>query len=127
LVSRRGRIFKRLPGGGFADLPRLEGPRGRVAKILERHRRVAEALGDGHRITRMRTSRRGAWMARVDGAVTLRFGSHRFGDRLHRLAAIQAEWDLLGRAVRRVDLRYPDGLAVAVAKDGKTDSDGARL
>ena len=115
LVSRRGVIFKRWTPGGPAGLPRLVGPRGRVPDLLDRLERLEARLGPAHPVTRLAVDARGAWSAEVDGRVTIRFGRHHWEGRLARLLRVDRDWRLLDRAVSRVDLRYPDGLAVAVA------------
>jgi cell division protein FtsQ len=121
LVSRRGVVFKRATPQGQGGLPRLVGPRPRVPDLLNRLDRLQDRLGPGHPVTRLAVDARGAWTAEVDGRVTIRFGRKHWQGRLARLLRVDRGWGLLDRAVSRVDLRYPDGLAVAVANaDGKS-------
>jgi len=115
LVSRGGAVFKRWTPQDPGDLPRLVGPRARVPDLLDRLDRLKTRLGPAHPVTRLAVDARGAWSAEVDGRVTIRFGRHHWQGRLARLLRVDRDWGLLDRTVSRVDLRYPDGLAVAVA------------
>ncbi len=115
LVSRRGVVFKRHRSGDPVDLPRLQGPRSRLGELRRRRAALDQRLGPGHGVTRMAVSSRGAWSGQVDGRVTLRFGRVHWRERIGRLVQVQRKWRLLGPRVKRVDLRYPDGLAVAVS------------
>jgi cell division protein FtsQ len=120
LVSRRGAVFAAAPRGALEALPRLVGPRSRIPALLERLGRLEERLGTRYRVSRLGVDARGAWSAEVDGRVTIRFGRKHWKGRLTRLLRVHRGWKLLDRAVTRVDLRYPDGLAVAVAEaDGE--------
>lgn len=127
LVDRQGEVFKRHANERSGELPRLRGPRDRLEGLRERRGRLRRALSGEHRVSQMRVSQRGAWSARIDGSIRLRFGSHRFGERVRRLAAVQGEWGLLGRAIRGVDLRYPDGLAVAMTDNKDSVAKGGRI
>ncbi|MFA9461413.1 cell division protein FtsQ/DivIB [Thiohalorhabdus sp. Cl-TMA] len=117
LVNEAGVVFKPLGRGDPGDLPRLAGPRADLDALLERLAVLKERLG-GHRITRVRVDARGAWMAEVDGRVALHFGRRNWKQRLARFLRVEREWRLLERAVSRIDLRYPDGLAVATTGQG---------
>ncbi|KPV39754.1 hypothetical protein AN478_10060 [Thiohalorhabdus denitrificans] len=112
LVSREGTVFKPRDLDDEAGLPRLAGPRDRLGALLERLATLRARLED-HRVSRLRVDARGAWSAEVDGRVLLRFGRRNWERRLNRFLRVEREWELLERTVSRIDLRYPDGLAVA--------------
>jgi len=128
LVSRRGKVFrpKRPPQG--RQLPRLQGPRPRLADLRQRMEVLKGRLDGRHSVSALSVDRRGDWTARLDGRVTVHFGRDHWERRLDRLVRVDRDWRLLERKVARVDLRYPDGLAVAVADDeGSGDADRAGL
>ena len=127
LVDRQGEVFKRHAGEVPADLPRLRGPRDRLDKLRKRRGQLRRALSGEHRVSQVGVSQRGAWSARINGSIWMRFGSHRFDDRVRRLTAVQEEWGLLGRGIRGVDLRYPDGLAVAMAENKDSVAKAGRI
>jgi cell division protein FtsQ len=116
LVSRAGAVFRprTLPAEGA--LPRLQGPRARLEELRARRAELAGRLGDGHRVSRVTVDARGDWTALVDGRVRVHFGRDHWRRRLARLKAVADGWRLLERRVARIDLRYPDGLAVALPK-----------
>jgi len=124
LVSRQGAVFqpRRLPDGGA--LPRLEGPRPRLGELRRRLADLDGRLGADHAVTALAVDSRGDWTARVDGRLALHFGRDHWDRRLARLMRVARGWRLLERRVARVDLRYPDGLAVAVARDEAPGGDG---
>jgi len=126
LVNRRGRRFKAWQAGDPADVPLLVGPGDRLPALLERLQRLEARLQPKYPVTRLSVDARGAWSAEVAGRVTIRFGRHHWQRRLARLLRVDRGWGLLERGVHRVDLRYPDGLAVAVAETKTTDPEPGR-
>lgn len=121
LISRRGTVFRPEPAQAGGGLPALEGPRGRIGELRKRRVRLGERLAGDHAVTRMAVDARGDWSARLDGRVTVRFGRDHWRRRAARLARVDREWRLLEREVARIDLRYPDGLAVAVAEGAQPE------
>lgn len=114
LVSDAGAVFRpeALPAG--MALPRLQGPRARLAELRARLDELAGRLDGGHRVSRVAVDARGDWTALVDDRVRVHFGRDHWQRRLDRLMAVARGWRLLDRRVARIDLRYPDGLAVAL-------------
>ena len=133
MVSREGVVFRPRKIGDRPGLPRLEGPASRLGRLRARRADLEDRLAGKHAITRLTVDARGAWSARVDQRIILRFGRRHWPERVKRLLRVQSQWSLLGERVERVDLRYPDGLAVAIAGQGKEgpgggepDADAAR-
>ncbi|MFP4560780.1 MAG: cell division protein FtsQ/DivIB [Thiohalorhabdus sp.] len=121
LVSREGTVFKPRDLADGSNLPRLSGPRDRLGALLDRLDTLRDPL-ESHRVSRLQVDARGAWSAEVDGRILLRFGRRNWERRLDRFLRVEREWSLLDRPVRRIDLRYPDGLAVAPdAEAGQKD------
>ena len=107
---------------GFADpgtLPRLAGPAGAHTRVLEKFRALAPYLnGAGLRIISLRVDSRGAWQAQVVGSgettpMTLRLGRRAVMARARRFARVYPNLVVRRDAVDYVDLRYPNGFALA--------------
>jgi len=124
LVSRQGAVFRPRTAPAAGGLPELQGPRARLADLRARRALLAERLGSGHSVTRVAVDARGDWVAAVDGRVRVHFGRDHWDRRLDRLMRVERGWRLLERQVARVDLRYPDGLAVSLPEGGGGE-DGA--
>lgn len=119
MVSERGAIFR--PGeANTQGLPRLEGPRARLGDLRERLTALGRRLDEGPPVSELAVDARGDWTARLAERVTVRFGRDNWSRRLDRLARVDRGWGLLERAVTGVDLRYPDGMAVAVAEEARS-------
>jgi cell division protein FtsQ len=114
LVSTRGEVFSAAFSG---DLPRLRGPDGTAAAMLDQYRALAPAVAPlAARIAELRLSPRGAWQAVLDSGLTLELGR---GDVVARLARFAAAWPGLDAAARdtaHADLRYGNGFALQVRK-----------
>lgn len=101
-----------VPPKGLSD---LAGPVGSGAEVLSYHIALnarLERLGLG--ISQLRLEPRGAWRLQIDDGVWVMLGRN---DRDARLARLAAAWQRqLGRQatyIRYIDLRYPNGVAVA--------------
>jgi cell division protein FtsQ len=114
LVNRAGTVFE--PETVATDnLPRLSGPDGRAAAMLERLRAAQSALERIEpTVVALRQDERRAWRAELDNGVTLRLGQRELEARVARFAAVwPATLADRGEAVAAVDLRYTRGVAVA--------------
>lgn len=114
LVSTRGEVFNADFAG---DLPRLRGPEGTAAAMLEQYRALAPAVAPlAARIAELRLSPRGAWQAVLDSGLTLELGHGDIASRLQRFAAAWPGLDASARATAHADLRYANGFALQVRK-----------
>jgi len=125
LVSERGAVFRPRLRPGEKELPALVGPRERLPELRRRWEELDRRLGSDPEPTRVAVDQRGSWIAEVNERIRIRFGTDRWSRRLDRLMAVQSGWDLLERRVERIDLRHPDGLAVALATDSDRKGEGA--
>lgn len=117
LLDRNGGLFKEHAPGDGQGLPMLAGPENRLEALMGRLRRLRERVaGVGVRV--LAVDARGAWTAELEEAVTVRFGREQWGERLRRLARVNGRWGLVRPGVERIDLRYPSGMAVALADRG---------
>ncbi|MDI5984361.1 cell division protein FtsQ/DivIB [Halomonas sp. M4R5S39] len=124
LLNSEGEPFAFGPVSPPGDLPDLAGPAGSGAEVLAYHRRLASRFADlGLGLTQLRLEPRGAWRFQLDDAVWVMLGRN---DREARLARLAAAWQRqLGSQashIRYIDLRYPNG--VAVAWHGETEPVG---
>lgn len=114
LISATGAVFRpqRLPA---LELPRLSGPQGHGPAMLARLRELDRRLAPlALAIRGLHQDARRAWRVELDNDVTLRLGRGEIDARLGRFEAV---WPVvLARKADRieaVDLRYPNGFAVA--------------
>ncbi|MDZ7749338.1 MAG: cell division protein FtsQ/DivIB [Halofilum sp. (in: g-proteobacteria)] len=114
LVSEAGVVFE--PASVEVDgLPALRGPEGHGPAMLERLRAFRERLAPlGLEIAALEQDARRAWRVVLGNGVGVRLGRDQVDARLERFAAV---WPgVLAPRVDRiaaVDLRYPNGFAVA--------------
>ena len=117
LVDAGGRLFHPergpergpLPGG----LPELAGPEGTEEEVLAGYRRYSALLAPAAvTLRRVVLERRRAWRLETDDGIELIVGRTEPEAALRRFAAVAAVLRGGARAPGRVDLRYPNGLAV---------------
>ena len=118
LVNKQGEVFVAdLPEDAPA-LPRLSGPEGTAAEILARHAEFNRALASiGRSATTVGLSPRRAWRLRLDDGIAIELGRdeerHPLTERLARFVAHYDSVKLRLGTVRIVDMRYPNGFALA--------------
>ena len=97
------------------DLPRIRGPEGSQGRLMKRYRRLREALADvGLRPRALGEDAFGQLRVQLDNGVALHLGDRDFSVRLRRFLQLwRGALHGADRPVRRVDLRYPAGAAVA--------------
>ncbi|HYW02697.1 MAG TPA: FtsQ-type POTRA domain-containing protein [Gammaproteobacteria bacterium] len=125
LLNADGRLFT-TDASGEGGLPELHGPAGSEAEVLAAYRRASKvAAAAGLHLAALRRSRRGSWRARLAQGVGIRIG------RGHPAAVLGHFIDTGLAAVRSqlpriayIDLRYPNGFAVA-DRTGKGDGQRA--
>lgn len=115
LLNARGEPFDAGPVAPPDDLPDLSGPPDSGAEVLDYHRRLDARFAPlGLEVTQLRLEARGAWRFQLDDGVWVMLGR---SDREARLARLAAAWQRqLGAnaaRIRYIDLRYPNGVAVA--------------
>ncbi|MGM0535912.1 MAG: cell division protein FtsQ/DivIB [Pseudomonadota bacterium] len=115
LLNPQGEPFAFGPVSPPDDLPDLAGPPGSGAEVLGYHARLdAQFATQGIEVRQLRLEPRGAWRFQLDSGVWVMLGRNDRAARLGRLtAAWQRELGPLASHIRYVDLRYPNGVAVA--------------
>ncbi|MEX0744747.1 MAG: cell division protein FtsQ/DivIB [Phycisphaeraceae bacterium] len=122
LLNARGEPFAYGEVSPPEPLPDLAGPGGSSKEVLAYHRDLMERFDKlGLVVTQLRLEARGAWRFQLNDSVWVMLGRN---DRQARLARLTAAWqrqlDSQASHIRYIDLRYPNG--VAVAWHGETDT-----
>jgi len=125
LVSRAGTVFG--PDEFDAtDLPRLQGPEGTAGTMLRRlHRFRLQLASVGVEIDRLHQDDRRSWSVALADGMKLRLGRERVDPRLERLVAVW--WLAIAgerQRIRSVDLRYPNGFAIAWRRSSDDTPEG---
>lgn len=117
LLSEHGDRFEVAGTGGMQGLVRLSGPEQRVEEVFAAWRGLAGTLQRrGLEVAALELDPRGAWTLLLGDGRTLLLGREALAERVARFLTVERELadleDLL-----RIDLRYPNGLAVMRASD----------
>lgn len=115
LLNPAGEPFAFAPLTSPSGLPDLAGPAGSSEEVLDYYYRLKphfEQLSLG--LTQLRLEPRGAWRLQLNNGAWVMLGRRQHEVRLARLSASwQRELYSLGEQIRYIDLRYPNGVAVA--------------
>ncbi|MDR5905464.1 cell division protein FtsQ/DivIB [Franzmannia qiaohouensis] len=125
LLNPEGEPFAFGPVSPPGDLADLAGPAGSGPEVLAYYHDLSARLDTlGLTITQLRLEARGAWRLQLDDGAWVMLGRN---DRDARLARLSAAWQRqLGAQashIRYIDLRYPNGVAVAWHGETETGSD----
>jgi cell division protein FtsQ len=114
-VNRFGDVFEPTTGRLPEGLPALEGAAGRQRPLMRRYLSVQARLADvGLEVTGVREDARQAWHIELADGARILMGRDTGADHLERLLRVYhrvaAQRDV---PIRRMDLRYTNGIAVA--------------
>ena len=121
LVNAQGEIFEaQAEAEESQHWPVLAGPDDRVKEVLSAFNELQASLRTANlKANRLTLSSHGSWMAVLDGDISLALGRAQVTDWLTQVQRmINTLPDLRQRyeqALRSIDLRYPNGYAVALA------------
>ncbi len=128
LFGRTGTLFSVAGTSGMQGLPRLQGPPDRASEIFERWLQLRALLQPADLdIAQLALDPRGAWRIELHDGRELLLGREQLEQRLGRFLAVRGE---LARYddIRRIDLRYPNGLALVRGPDlDEAAAEAARL
>ncbi len=117
LVNQQGLRFKRFSSRQSNQaLPRLRGEKTQLDRLLHRLATLRRRLHGRYPIHWLQLNSQGSWSARLGEGVTVHFGDQGWKNRLARLLRVQKRWELLGGAISRIDLRYPNGMAITLKR-----------
>ena len=114
LLNTRGDLFAHDATHIPLELPRLSGPDGTQAAVVQRYITMRDRLAElGMRITALRLDERGAWQLDLDNGVTVRLGRAQLDARFNTFVATAARI-VAQRAtdIAYVDMRYANGFAI---------------
>lgn len=113
-LNESGELFRPEYKVSYEWLPQLYGPQGSHFEVLQRFEYVdAQMTKLGLTISEFRLDQKGAQMVRFNNGMDLMLGTNDVSSKLQRFVRIY-ESQLAERIaeVKRVDLRYPNGIAV---------------
>jgi len=125
LVSRRGDVFTPPSLAGFeTGWMRLGGPEGSARQVLEQWDSLMALLRPlGLGVESLQLSERRAWHFRLSRGPEVMVGRHDFSTRVQRLMDAFAPALIKGTdRIDRIDLRYPNGFAVAFSDPARLDA-----
>ena len=114
LINIEGEVFPQGTGQEFLDFPVLAGPKGREQEVMEQYLTLSHQLRPvGLKIGGVALSPAGSWSFQV-GEIEIQLGSEALLERMQRFSRLynmhlEKQW----AAVKSVDLRHRDGVAVA--------------
>jgi cell division protein FtsQ len=114
LINNKGSLFSPADAVIAETLPYLEGPVGSQGQVMERYIDLRQTLGSRElSVQSLQLSMRGSWSTALKNGVELVFGSEQVMEKLQRFLAIYDHTlNAYVADIKRVDLRYPNGLAV---------------
>ncbi|HEX4052590.1 MAG TPA: cell division protein FtsQ/DivIB [Steroidobacteraceae bacterium] len=124
LLNTRGDLFANDATHIPPELPRLSGPDGTQASVVQRYFTMRDRLLEaGMRITALRLDARGAWQLDLDNGVTVRLGRQRLDERFNTFMATAARIVAQRAAdIAYVDMRYANGFAIGWRGAGTGDA-----
>ncbi len=112
LLSHSGQRFEVAGTGGMQGLVRLSGPDGWGEEVFATWHRLAARLNRrGLEVAALDLDPRGAWTLHLADGRVLLLGRELLAERVDRFLTVHQELAKIGNLLR-IDLRYPNGLAV---------------
>lgn len=126
LLNNAGVAFVPREISGYQGLPQLAGPQRAQQKVMQHYQLFSQLLRPmGLTIARLEMRERGSWYLTTNQGFDLLLGRDHLLEKLHRLAVI---YDKALKAeqgqIERIDLRYPNGLAVAKRAEAQNTTQG---
>lgn len=115
LLNNAGHAFAPRESANYQHLPRLAGPQRAQRQVMQQYQVLSQMLRPlGFSIIALEMRERGSWYLRTSQGIDLLLGRDHIVDKMRRFAAIY-EKALKAQQpnIARIDLRYPNGLAVA--------------
>jgi len=126
LVGASGVVFDVAGTEGMQGLTLLSGPEDRQREVFEYWRILRARLGaQGLEIAALALDPRGAWQIRLGAGPELLLGRENADVRLARFVSVRERLGELARYAR-IDLRYPNGLAVTTRQAAASAAQLAR-
>ena len=119
-LNRLGDELNITDNSTLESLPVLRADYGTSEEMMQHYQLLAELLlPTGLKLIEMQRDHMGAWRVETDEGIELVLGRDKIGEKIKRLALVwQSGLNKQLKQIKTIDLRYPNGLAVAW-KDGK--------
>jgi len=107
------------------SLPVLTADYGTSAEMMQHYKLLAELLlPTGLKLIKMQRDHMGAWRVETDEGIELVLGREQVGEKIKRLALVwESGLSQQVKQIKTIDLRYPNGLAVAWKDGALVDAD----
>ncbi len=115
LLNNAGHAFAPRESANYQHLPRLAGPQRAQRQVMQQYQVLSQMLRPlGFSIIALEMRERGSWYLRTAQGIDLLLGRDHIVDKMRRFAAIyEKALKAQQPKLARIDLRYPNGLAVA--------------
>ena len=115
LLNNQGQAFAPRELAHYEQLPQLWGPQRAQEQVMQQYQMLSQMLRPlGFSIARLELRERGSWFLSTGQGVELLLGRDHLVEKMRRFISIYEKTlkDQIAN-IERVDLRYPNGLAVA--------------
>lgn len=115
LLNNQGQAFAPRELAHYEQLPQLWGPQRAQEQVMQQYQMLSQMLRPlGFSIVRLELRERGSWFLSTGQGVELLLGRDHLVEKMRRFSSIYEKTlkDQIAN-IERVDLRYPNGLAVA--------------
>lgn len=115
LLNNQGEAFAPQDLANYDNLPRLYGPKRAQQQVMQQYQMFSQMLRPlGYTVARLEMHERGSWYLTTGQGLELVFGRDQLVEKMRRFMRL---YDQVLKAqmdnIARIDLRYPNGLAVA--------------
>jgi cell division protein FtsQ len=114
-LNRMGQSLNIADNSHLDKLPLLTAEFGESTEIMEQYQRLSELLlPTGLKLSELRLDSLGAWQVETNKGIRLVIGRQEIGKKIRHLVLIwESGLNLQSDRIETIDLRYPNGLAVA--------------
>ena len=115
LLSSRGNTFSPDELSKYEHLPHLSGPNRAQQQVMQQYQLLSQMLRPYDLgVSKLELRERGSWFLTTSNGLELLLGRDQVVDKMRRFIAVyQQTLKLHSDTIARIDLRYPNGLAVA--------------
>ena len=99
----------------LANLPLMTAEFGSSSDVMKQYQRLTDLLlPTGLQLSKLKLDRLGAWQLETSNGIQIVLGRNKVGDKIRRLVVVwESELSNQSAKIKTIDLRYPNGLAVA--------------
>jgi len=114
-LNRLGDKLTINDNSGLENLPLLTAEFGSSSEVMEQYQRLAELLlPTGLKLAKLQLDGLGAWRVETSKGIRMVIGRNHVGEKIRRLVLVwESGLHLQSDNIETIDLRYPNGLAVA--------------